>query len=98
MTYSAVAAVPKFCSIRRDRGIRRLSRWHFNRPRTASAGTVFITDAAARDYDLTGSSVTALPTLAPFYAAIGAVSRNGAGGWKVTTGPTSQSSASANFT
>lgn len=68
-------------------------------PGTAAAGTVFITDGSSSAITIfTGSSVTALPTLAPFYAAIGAVSRNGAGGWKVTTGSNVSVIGIGNFT
>lgn len=56
-------------------------------PAAAAAGAVSITDGSGSAITVfAGGGTTALPTLAPFFVPIGAVSKNGAGGWKVTTG------------
>lgn len=56
-------------------------------PATAAAGVVSITDGSGSAITIfAGGGTTALPTLAPFYVPIGAISSGGAGGWKITTG------------
>ncbi len=56
-------------------------------PATAAAGVVSITDGSGSAITIfAGGGTTALPTLAPFYVPVGAVSSGGVGGWKVTTG------------
>lgn len=68
-------------------------------PATAAAGVVSITDGAGSAITIfAGGGTTALPTLAPFYVPIGAVSSGGAGGWKVTTGTNVSVIGVGNFT
>lgn len=68
-------------------------------PATAAAGAVTIQDAAGTAITIfAGGGTTALPTLAPFYVPIGAVSSGGAGGWKVTTGTNVSVIGVGNFT
>jgi hypothetical protein len=56
-------------------------------PAAAAAGAVSITDGSGSAITIfAGGGTTALPTLAPFFVPIGAVSKGGAGGWKTTTG------------
>lgn len=55
-------------------------------PGTAAAGIVQLKDGTGAAFTIfAGGGVTALPTLAPFYVAIGAISKGGAGGWQVIT-------------
>jgi hypothetical protein len=68
-------------------------------PATAAAGVVSITDGSGSAITIfAGGGTTALPTLAPFYVPIGAVSSGGAGGWKVTTGANVSVIGVGNFT
>lgn len=68
-------------------------------PATAAAGTVTITDGSGSAISIfAGGGTTALPTLAPFYVPIGAISKNGTGGWKVTTGANVSVIGVGNFT
>jgi hypothetical protein len=68
-------------------------------PATAAAGVVSITDGGGSAITIfAGGGTTALPTLAPFYVPIGAISSGGAGGWKVTTGTNVSVIGVGNFT
>lgn len=68
-------------------------------PATAAAGAVTITDGSGSAITIfAGGGTTALPTLAPFFVPIGAVSSGGAGGWKVTTGTNVSVIGVGNFT
>lgn len=68
-------------------------------PATAAAGAVSITDGSGSAITIfAGGGTTALPTLAPFFVPIGAVSSGGAGGWKVTTGTNVSVIGVGNFT
>ena len=68
-------------------------------PATAAAGAVSITDGSGSAITIfAGGGTTALPTLAPFYVPIGAISSGGAGGWKVTTGTNVSVVGIGNFT
>lgn len=68
-------------------------------PATAAAGVVTITDGSGSAITIfAGGGTTALPTLAPFYVPIGAISKGGAGGWKVTTGTNVSVIGVGNFT
>lgn len=68
-------------------------------PATAAAGAVTITDGSGSAITIfAGGGTTALPTLAPFFVPIGAISKNGAGGWKVTTGANVSVIGVGNFT
>jgi hypothetical protein len=68
-------------------------------PATAAAGAVSITDGSGSAITIfVGGGTTALPTLAPFYVPIGAISKGGAGGWKVTTGANVSVIGIGNFT
>lgn len=68
-------------------------------PETAAAGAVSVTDGSGSAITIfAGGGTTALPTLAPFFVPIGAVSKNGAGGWKGTTGTNVHIRAVGNFT
>lgn len=68
-------------------------------PATAAAGAVSITDGSGSAISIfAGGGTTALPTLAPFYVPIGAISSGGTGGWKVTTGTNVSVIGIGNFT
>jgi hypothetical protein len=68
-------------------------------PAAAAAGAVSITDGSGTAITIfAGGGTTALPTLAPFFVPIGAVSSGGAGGWKVTTGTNVSVIGIGNFT
>jgi hypothetical protein len=68
-------------------------------PATAAAGVVSITDGGGSAITIfAGGGTTALPTLAPFFVPIGAISSGGAGGWKVTTGTNVSVIGVGNFT
>lgn len=68
-------------------------------PGTAAAGIVQIQDASGTAITVfAGGGTTALPTLAPFYVPIGAVSSGGAGGWKVITNANVTAVGVGNFT
>lgn len=68
-------------------------------PATAAAGAVSITDGSGSAITIfAGGGTTALPTLAPFFVPIGAISSGGAGGWKVTTGTNVSVIGVGNFT
>lgn len=68
-------------------------------PATAAAGAVSITDGGGSAIPIfAGGGTTALPTLAPFFVPIGAISSGGAGGWKVTTGTNVSVIGVGNFT
>lgn len=68
-------------------------------PGTAAAGVVQIKDGAGSAINIfAGGGTTALPTLAPFFVPIGAVSSGGAGGWKVITNTNVTAVAVGNFT
>jgi hypothetical protein len=68
-------------------------------PATAAAGVVSITDGGGSAITIfAGGGTTALPTLAPFFVPVGAISSGGAGGWKVTTGTNVSVIGVGNFT
>lgn len=68
-------------------------------PDTAAAGAVSVTDGSGSAVVIfAGGGTTALPTLAPFFVAMGGISKNGAGGWKLTTGTNVHARAFGNFT
>lgn len=55
-------------------------------PGTAAAGIVQLKDGTGTAFTIfQGGGTTALPTLAPFYVPIGAVSKGGTGGWQTIT-------------
>lgn len=68
-------------------------------PGTSAAGIVQIKDGSNAAITIfQGGGTTALPTLAPFYVPIGAISSGGAGGWKVITNTNVTAIAVGNFT
>ena len=68
-------------------------------PATSAAGAVSITDGSGSAISIfAGGGTTALPTLAPLYVPIGAISSGGVGGWKVTTGTNVSVIGIGNFT
>lgn len=68
-------------------------------PGTAAAGIVQIKDGSGSAINIfAGGGTTALPTLAPFFVPVGAVSSGGAGGWKVITNANVTAIATGNFT
>ena len=68
-------------------------------PETAAAGAVSLTDGSGSAIVIfEGGGAVALPTLAPFFVVIGAISKNGAGGWKITTGANVHARGIGNFT
>lgn len=55
-------------------------------PGTAAAGIVQLKDGTGTAFNIfVGGGTTALPTLAPFYVPVGAISSGGTGGWQVIT-------------
>lgn len=68
-------------------------------PGAAAAGVVQIKDGAGGAITIfAGGGTTALPTLAPFYVPIGAISSGGVGGWKVITNANVTAIGVGNFT
>jgi hypothetical protein len=68
-------------------------------PGTAAAGVVQIKDGSGTAFNIfAGGGTTALPTLAPFFFGIGAISSGGVGGWKVITNANVTAVAVGNFT
>lgn len=68
-------------------------------PGTAAAGVVQIKDGSGSAINIfAGGGTTALPTLAPFFVPVGAISSGGSGGWKVITNANVTAIAVGNFT
>jgi hypothetical protein len=68
-------------------------------PGAAAAGIVQIQDGSGTAITIfAGGGTTALPTLAPFYVPVGAVSSGGSGGWKVITNASVTALGVGNFT
>lgn len=67
-------------------------------PATTSPGAVSITDGSGSAISIFAGGSSSIGSLQPFYVPIGAVSKNGAGGWQVTTGANVSVIGVGNFT